>query len=110
MAAGVVFRALLRIGQHRIGGSDFLEARLGFRRLVAVRMVFQGEVAEGILDRLRIGVPRNAQDLIVVALLVGRDGGIPSENQYPQMAADLRKSRFKTPAILLMLNGFFCVH
>jgi hypothetical protein len=40
-------------------------------------VILQGEAAEGVLDRLRVGVPRNAQDLVVVALLVGRDGGIP---------------------------------
>jgi hypothetical protein len=65
-------------------------------------VILQGEAAEGVLDRLRVGVPRNAQDLVVVALLVGRDGGIPFYNQSTAGA----DSTSITLDIFLMLNGF----
>jgi hypothetical protein len=68
MAAGIVFRPLLGIGEHRVGRGDLLEALLGAGRLVAVRVIGQGEAAEGILDGLGIGIPRDAQDLVVVPL------------------------------------------
>jgi hypothetical protein len=58
--ARIVIGTLLRIGEHRIGGGDLLEAILGAGLLVAVGMVLQRELAEGILDRLLIGVARDA--------------------------------------------------
>jgi hypothetical protein len=72
-AAAVVFRALLGVGQDGIGGGDLLEALLGARFLVAVRVVFQRELAEGVLDRLGVGIPGEAEDPVVVAL--GGDDG-----------------------------------
>jgi len=57
-------RTLPGVGQHRVGGGDLLEARLGLRRLVAVRVIFQGKIAEGVLDGLGIGVPRDAENLV----------------------------------------------
>ena len=67
-SAGVVFGALLRVGQDRVGLGDFLEARLGSRLLVAVRVIFQGEIAESVLDRLLVGVLGNAEHFVVIAL------------------------------------------
>ncbi len=58
--ARIILGPLLGVGQYRISLGNFLEAFLGTRFLIAVRMVFQGEVAEGILDHLLVGVPGNA--------------------------------------------------
>jgi hypothetical protein len=68
VATGIVFRALLGIGQHRVGSGDLLEAFLRAGLLVAVRVIFQRQVAEGILDGLGVGVALDAQDLVIVAL------------------------------------------
>ncbi len=69
MAAGIVFGALLGIVQNGVSLGDLPEllGRAGF--LVAVRMVFQGELAEGVLDRLSVGVAGDAQHLVVVPRL-----------------------------------------
>src|SRR5574340_1006834 len=67
-AACVVFGALLRVGQDGVGLGDLLEALLGSRFLVAVGVIFQGEVAEGVLDRLLVGVLGDAEHLVVVTL------------------------------------------
>lgn len=58
--ARIILGPLLGVGQYRISLGNFLEAFLGGRFLIAVRMIFQGEVTEGILDRLLVGVPGNA--------------------------------------------------
>ena len=67
-SAGIVFGAFLRVGQYRIGLGDFLESFLGPRFLVAIRVVFQREAAESILDRFLFGIPGNAKYLVVIAL------------------------------------------
>ncbi len=54
--AGIVFRALLRIGQDCIGLGDFLEAFFGARLLVAVGVIFHRERAKRILDRFLVGI------------------------------------------------------
>ena len=64
----VVFGPLLRIGEHGVGFGNLLEALLGARLLVAVGVVQQGELAESVLDRLAVGVFRNAKNLVIVAL------------------------------------------
>jgi hypothetical protein len=61
MAAGVVIRPSLRIGGNRIGLGDFLEPFLGARLLIAVGVVFEGQLAEGVLYRLLIRLMRDAQ-------------------------------------------------
>ena len=66
--ARIVFGPLFRIGEHRIGFGDFLEALLGARLFVAVRMILQGELAESVFDGFRVGVARNAKHLVVIAL------------------------------------------
>src|SRR5574340_699878 len=67
-AVGVIFGPLLRVGQDGVGFRDLLEFRLRPGLLVAIRMIFEGERAEGVLDRLLVGVPGNAQHLVVVTL------------------------------------------
>src|SRR6185437_6458506 len=66
--AAVELLALVLVAEDFIGGVDFGEA-LGRLRivLVAVRVVFLGELAIGALDRRSIGTPRHPQDLIGVA-------------------------------------------
>jgi hypothetical protein len=67
-SARVILGTFFRVGQDGIGLGDFLEALLGPRFFVAIRVVFQREVAEGILDRLLVGIFGNAQYLIIIAL------------------------------------------
>jgi len=57
---GVVLSALLGIGEYSVGRGNLLEAFLGAGLLVAVGMILQRELAEGVLDRLLIGVARDA--------------------------------------------------
>ena len=62
VAASVIFRPLLRIAQDRIGLGDFPGARL----LVAIGVILERELPEGVLDRLHIGVPRDPEHLVIV--------------------------------------------
>lgn len=73
-AAAIIIRALLRVGEHGVGLGDLLEALLGARLLVAVRMVLQGEAAEGVLDRFLVGITFDAEHFVIVALGGGRHG------------------------------------
>ena len=75
--ARIVFRALLRIGEDRVGLGDFLEAFFGPGFLVAVGVVFQREIAKRVLDRLLVGVLGDAQNFVVVALGSCGNGGPP---------------------------------
>jgi hypothetical protein len=59
MASSVISGAFLRIIEDGIGFGDFLEAFLGAGLLVAIGMVFERQLAEGILDCLLI--PRHAR-------------------------------------------------
>ena len=74
-SAGIVFGALLRVGQDRISLGDSLEALLSPRLLVPVGVIFQGKIAESVLDRLLVGVLGDAEHLVVIAL--GRNDGSP---------------------------------
>ena len=68
MAEAVVTRALVAVGEHRVGLGRFLEAV--FRRGVAgvsIRMVLLRELPVGGLDRLVVRVAGDAQDVVVVA-------------------------------------------
>jgi hypothetical protein len=67
MAEAVIGRPLLRVGQHRIGLVDFLEAsgRL-FAPAVAVGVVLHGLLAEGGLQGRLVAAALNAQDLVIV--------------------------------------------
>src|SRR5437764_6465395 len=69
MAEAVIGRPPLRILEHVVGFVDFLELVLG--RLVAgprVRVILLGELAKGALQLLLVGVPLNAQSIVVVTL------------------------------------------
>lgn len=76
-AAAVVFAAFRRVGENGIGFGDFLETLLGARLLVAVGVIFQGEAAEGVLDRLLVGVLGDAKDLVVITLGGFSNNGAP---------------------------------
>ncbi len=68
MTEAVVGRLLLRVFEDLVGLVDFLEASLGRRvSRILVRMQLHGELAEGALQGLFIGVAGNAQNFIIVA-------------------------------------------
>ncbi len=69
MASRIISGAFLRIIEHRVGLGDLLEPVFGARFLVAVRMVFEGQLAKGILDRLLIGVMSDAEHLVIISLV-----------------------------------------
>ena len=69
MAEAIVARALVGVGQHRVGLGRFLELLLGgLVAGIAVGVVLQRELAIGALDVLIAGVARDAEDRVVVAL------------------------------------------
>src|SRR5690606_27697301 len=60
----VVDRTLLLVGEDLVGLGRLLELGLGLRIVwVAIRVVLKRELAVGLLQVLRRGVPGNAQDL-----------------------------------------------
>ncbi len=66
--AGIEFGALVLVAQNVIGAGDFLETLLGLGvARMGVRMVFLGQVAEGLLDFGFAGALGHAQDLIGIA-------------------------------------------
>ncbi len=65
----VVLLPLLRIGQDRLGLVGLLEAFLGIRILVRVRVELAGQLAIGLLDLGLGGRLRNAEDRVVVLVL-----------------------------------------
>ena len=70
VAVLVVGRLLLRVGQHLVGFLDLLELGLRFLggiTLVAVRVVFHGQLAVGLLDFVVAGIARNAEHFVIVA-------------------------------------------
>src|SRR5436309_559935 len=70
-AERVVAAALLRIGEHLVCFVDLLEAVGRVLALGDVGMVLAGQPAEGGLDRLVVGLPIDAEDLVVVLELDG---------------------------------------
>ncbi len=68
MAHAVIGCALLAVGQHRIGLSDFLEFcfGLGVAR-IAVRVILHGELAIGAFQRLVVHALFDAQNFVIVA-------------------------------------------
>ena len=67
-ATGVVLRPFLWVGKHRVGLGDLLKAFLGTRLFVTVRMVPQGQLTKGVLDRSLVGIAGDAEDFVIVAL------------------------------------------
>jgi len=68
--ACIVSSSFVRIGENGVGLGDLLEALFGAGLLVAVGMVAKRKGAEGISDRFGIGVTRDRQDFIIIALLL----------------------------------------
>jgi hypothetical protein len=63
----VVLAPLLRVREYLVGLVDLFEALLGLRIVrVDVRMVLASEAPEGALDLLFVGVPADAEGLVVV--------------------------------------------
>ena len=58
----------MRVGENSVSLRDLLKPFLGARFFVAVRMVFQRKLAEGILDCFLVGVTGNTKDFVIVAL------------------------------------------
>jgi hypothetical protein len=58
---GVIGRALLGIGEHRIGFGDLLEALLSLWGFVAVGMILERELAKGIFDSLLIRITQDPE-------------------------------------------------
>ena len=68
VAEAVIGRALLGIGEDRIGLVDLLEPpRRVLAAAVAVGVVFHGELAEGSLEAGRVAGPLDAEDFIIIA-------------------------------------------
>jgi hypothetical protein len=68
MAEAIIGRALLSVGQHRIGFVDFLEARgRVLATAIAVGMVLHRHLAEGDLQGGVIAASGHAQDFVIVA-------------------------------------------
>src|SRR5581483_4027382 len=67
----VVHRPPLGVGEDLVGLVDLLEARLGPRLLVSVRVVLHRQAPERLFDLVRSRVPRDAEHVVVVLLAVG---------------------------------------
>ncbi len=69
VTVAIVGRALVAIGQHRVGLGRFFE--LGFRiqiALVAIGVMLEGCLAVGLTNLVVAGLARHGQDLVVVTL------------------------------------------
>ena len=86
-AAAVILRALFRIGQDGVGRGDFLELLLRVRLPVAVGMILQRELAEGVLDLLFIRIARHAEDFVEIAL-----GGRRHAEKSPLLREQTRRA------------------
>ena len=74
---GIVLPPLLLVREDRVGLGDLLEPLLGARLLVPVRVVLERELPERVLDDRLVGVARDAEDLVVIALC-RRNGRSPA--------------------------------
>src|SRR5699024_6160400 len=88
---GVVLLSLLRVGEHRVGLTDLLEASLG-RRVprVAVRVEVPGELPVGLLDGCCVSVLGDAESLVEVLLdpvLAGHRASPPPRRRAVRVAA-----------------------
>jgi hypothetical protein len=75
--SSIVFGALLRVGEHGVGFGDLFKFFFGIGCFITARMIFQSEITEGGLDRLLVGIARDAEYFIVVALCRWH-GGAPA--------------------------------
>ena len=77
----VVARALLGVGENRIGFATFLEALFSARIIgVAIRMVLESKLAISALDFLVVGRAAYAQHFVVIAFNVGSQSSLPFSN------------------------------
>ena len=73
LSVPIVDRALLRIAQHGVGLCDLLEVLLCILgAVVAIRMMLESQLPVRFLDRLAVGCPINAEEVVVVRHLFGR--------------------------------------
>ena len=69
MAIAIVGGALLRIAQDAVGFGGFLEFFFGLLIVgIAIRMVFQRQLAVGALERRRVAIAADAEDFVIIAL------------------------------------------
>ena len=81
IAVAIVVGALALIGEHRVRLVDLLELLFGIGGVVDVGMERAGELQKRTLDSLLIGVARNAQNLVVIALRL--QNGPPAYQRSP---------------------------
>jgi hypothetical protein len=72
--ATVVGRALLRVGEHLVGARDLLEALLGLRVGVDVRVQLARESSVGLLDGVGVRVAADTQEVVQVLAHSGPSG------------------------------------
>ena len=72
LAVVVVGGPLVGVGEDLVGLGDLLEALLRVARLVLVGVEFQGHLPVGLLDVVRPGVARDAEDGVVILAHGGR--------------------------------------
>ncbi len=78
MTEAVVARALLAVGEDRVGLAALLEALFGPGIVgIAVGMVLQRELAIGALDFLVVRRAADAQHFVVIAFYVGSQNCLP---------------------------------
>jgi hypothetical protein len=84
----VIGGTLLRVLQHLIGLTHFLEARLRIRLLADIRVIFTRKLAIGALDSILGGVTLDPDDLVVIPvfhdLLAMSDHLIPGRGSRRQ--------------------------
>ena len=94
VAVAVVELARLRVRERLVGLRDLAEAHLGLRMVGDVRMQLAREPAERLLDRLLVGVSRDAEQLVVVAFGRGHRALIvPGRLELAAVAAATRRRR-----------------
>ena len=96
VAVLVVGGAFLRVAQGFISLAQFLEFFLGgLVTRIFVGMIFQGQLAIGLLDLLLAGIAVHAQNLVVVAFChIGQAAGLRATTT---LAGRIRRSRKRYP-------------
>src|SRR5579864_2838217 len=102
MAETIVGSALLRVLQHIIGLVDGLEVSFRFLATVlAVGVIFHGELAKSRLDRRIVGGARNAQQFVIVLL---DHHPSPLRSTGPDAAPDRKRRQIIIPYSLHRLQ------
>lgn len=95
-ACGIVLFPLLRIQENRVRLGDLFEAFLGIGFFAAVGMIAERELSEGVLDCRLVGVTRDAENLVIVALCRW-NGASPALNQFSLYSASTTRPRGPDP-------------